>query len=186
MEIFSQFDTYSLKARVFPALIAGFPTLLLLFVLVPWDHLALSQVIAASMGLVLLFAFADMARHRGKKLQERLGTGETPGQWLRGNPDVPEGSKDRYRNFVADQLRLPAPTLEDEKSDPERAADFYRSANAWLREETLVRRFGTISSSMGKRSVAFSSCSGSFSQLAKSPIRSKPKPSESLWSAPRS
>ncbi|MCY1191561.1 hypothetical protein D9M72_28040 [compost metagenome] len=136
MEIFSQFDTYSLKARVFPALIAGFPTLLLLFVLVPWDHLALSQVIAASMGLVLLFAFADMARHRGKKLQERLGTGETPGQWLRGNPDVPEGSKDRYRNFVADQLRLPAPTLEDEKSDPERAADFYRSANAWLREET--------------------------------------------------
>lgn len=64
MEIFGQFDTYSLKARVFPALIAGFPTLLLLFVLVPRDHLALSQVIAASMGLTLLFAFADMVRHR--------------------------------------------------------------------------------------------------------------------------
>ncbi|WP_172967002.1 hypothetical protein [Pseudomonas syringae] len=136
MEIFSQFDTYSLKARVFPALISGLPTLILLFMLVPWDHLALSQVIAASMGLVLIFAFADMARHKGKKLQERLGTGETPNQWHRGNPDVPEGSKDRYRNFIAEQLVLPAPTPEDEQNFPQRSTDFYRSANAWLREET--------------------------------------------------
>jgi len=136
MEIFSQFDTYSLKARVFPALISGLPTLVLLFMLVPWDHLALSQVIAASMGLVLVFAFADMARHKGKKLQERLGIGETPHQWHRGNPDVPEGSKDRYRSFIAEQLTLPAPSHEDEQNFPQRSTDFYRSANAWLREET--------------------------------------------------
>lgn len=136
MEIFSQFDTYSLKARVFPALISGLPTLVLLFMLVPWDRLALSQVIAASMGLVLIFAFADMARHKGKKLQERLKTGETPNQWHRGNPDVPEGSKDRYRSFIAEQLALTAPTPEDEQNFPKRSTDFYRSANAWLREET--------------------------------------------------
>lgn len=35
MDIFKQFDTYNLKARVFPALIAGLPTLALLFVIVP-------------------------------------------------------------------------------------------------------------------------------------------------------
>jgi|TARA_B100001059_G_scaffold15579_2_gene12701 hypothetical protein len=136
MEVFSQFDTYSLKARVFPALISGLPLLILLFMLVPWDHLALSQVIASSIGFVLIFAFADLARHRGKKLQERLGTGETPDQWLRGNRDVPEGSKDRYRGFVAEQLALTAPTLEEEQSGSELSADFYQSANAWLREQT--------------------------------------------------
>ncbi|WP_283183463.1 hypothetical protein [Pseudomonas svalbardensis] len=136
MEIFSQFDTYSLKARVFPALIAGLPTLTLLFIIVPWDHLDLSHVIAVAMGAVLLFAFADMARHRGKKVQEKLGTGETPDQWHRDNPDVPEGSKDRYREFVAAQLNQSAPTVEDEKLRPQHANDFYRSANAWLREES--------------------------------------------------
>lgn len=136
MDIFSQFDTYSLKARVFPALISGLPTLVLLFMLVPWDRLALSQVIAASMGLILIFAFADLARHKGKKLQERLGTGETPGQWYRGNPDVPEVMKDRYRHFIAEQLSQAAPTPDDEQNCPDRSIDFYRSANAWLREET--------------------------------------------------
>lgn len=136
VEVFNQFDAYSLKARVFPALIAGLPTLTLLFLIVPWDHLDLSHLIAVAMGGVLLFAFADMARHRGRKVQERLGTGETPEQWLRGNPDVPEGSKDRYRDFVADQLNQVAPTVEDETLRPALAKDFYRSANAWLREQT--------------------------------------------------
>lgn len=142
MEILSQFDTYSLKARVFPALIAGLPTLTLLFIIVPWDHLDLSHAIAAAMGAVLLFAFADMARHRGKKVQDRLGTGETPGQWHRNNSDVPEGSKDRYREFVATRLNQPAPTVEDEQLRPQRANDFYRSANAWLREAS--RDHGTF------------------------------------------
>lgn len=136
MEILSHFDTYSLKARVFPALIAGLPTLTLLFIIVPWDHLDLSHAIAAVMGAVLLFAFADMARHRGKKVQERLGTGETPDQWHRNNPDLPEGSKDRYREFVACRLSQSAPTAEDEQLRPQHANDFYRSANAWLREES--------------------------------------------------
>jgi hypothetical protein len=43
IDLFKQFDTYSLKARVFPALVAGLPILALLFVLVPWDHLGLPE-----------------------------------------------------------------------------------------------------------------------------------------------
>lgn len=140
MDLFKHFDVYSLKARVFPALIAGLPTLALLFVIVPWDHLHLSQAIAAAMGFVLLFAFADMARARGKNVQTRLGTGATPEQWHRGNPDVPEGSKDRFRAFLAAQLKQAAPSAEDERSDPRRADDFYLSANAWLRDRTRDTR----------------------------------------------
>ncbi|WP_156398861.1 hypothetical protein [Methylobacterium sp. Leaf469] len=140
VDIFKNFDTYSLKARVFPALIAGLPTLALLFIIVPWDHLSLSQTISASMGLVLIFAFADMARNRGKYIQAKLGTGETPEQWHRGNADIPEGSKDRFRIFVANQLKQNTPSADEEKADPNRANDFYRSAGAWLRDRTRDTR----------------------------------------------
>lgn len=47
----------------------------------------------------------------------KLGTGATPEQWLRGNPDIAEAAKDRYRAFVAKQLQLVAPTAEDERTD---------------------------------------------------------------------
>lgn len=136
MDILKQFDAYNLKARVFPALIAGLPTLALLFVIVPWDHLGLSHVIAGAMSVVLLFAFADLARHRGKSVEAKLASNATPEQWHRGNPDVPEGSKDRFRTFVAGQLKQAAPTAEEERADARRANDFYLTANAWLRART--------------------------------------------------
>lgn len=136
MGIFKFFDPYSLKARVFPALIAGLPALAMLFMLVPWDHIGLSQLTAGVMGFVLLFAFADLARSTGKKVQIKLGTGETPEQWLRGNHDVAESAKDRYRNFVAGQLGAVPPSEDEERNDPRNADDFYRNAGNWLREHT--------------------------------------------------
>jgi len=142
--IFKQFDAYSLKARVFPALIAGLPTLALLFVLVPWDHLGLPHLTATAIGLVLLFALADAGRKTGKQVQDRLGTGATPEQWRRGNPDVAELAKDRYRAFVAQQLNLRAPTADEERADPHRANDFYLSASNWLREHTRDTRIFSI------------------------------------------
>jgi hypothetical protein len=140
MDILKHFDTYSLKARVFPALVAGLPTFVFLFVLVPWDHLGLPHLAASAMSLVLLFAFADTARKAGKRLETRLGTGATPEQWHRGNPDVPEAAKNRYRAFVANQLRRAAPTVQEEKADPRQANDFYLSAGTWLRDNTRDKR----------------------------------------------
>ena len=145
MGLFKWFDPYSLKARVFPAFIAGLPSLAFLFLLIPWDHIGLSQLTAAAMGLVLLFAFADLARSTGKKVQVSLGTGETPEQWRRGNPDVAEAAKDRYRAFAAGVLKATAPTETDEREDPRRADDFYRSVGAWLREQTRdVKTFALL------------------------------------------
>lgn len=136
MEFLKQFDTYSIKARVFPAIIAGLPTLALLFIIVPWDHLGISQAIASFMGVVLVFAFADMARHRGKDIQTKLGSGETPEQWHRANADLPEVSKSLFRKFIAEQLKQEAPTANEEKFNTAEANDFYRAANAWLRDRT--------------------------------------------------
>lgn len=136
MEFLKQFDTYSIKARVFPAIIAALPTLALLFIIVPWDHLGISQAIASFMGAILVFAFADMARNRGKNIQTKLGSGETPEQWYRDNPDLPEVSKSLFRSFVAEQLKQEAPTANEEEFNPAKANDFYRAANAWLRDRT--------------------------------------------------
>lgn len=136
MEFLKQFDTYSLKARVFPAIIAGLPTLALLFIIVPWDHLGISQAVAALMGFILIFAFADMARHRGKNIQVKLRSGETPEQWHRENTDIPETSKKLFRAYMAAQLKHEAPTAAEENITPNKANDFYRAANAWLRDRT--------------------------------------------------
>jgi hypothetical protein len=144
MDLFRQFDTYSLRARVFPALIAGLPILALLFVLVPWNNLGLPHAIATAVGLVLLFAFADVGRRTGKHAQSKLGTGSTPEQWHRGNPDVAEGAKDRYRAFIAKQLKLAAPTADSERNHPRCADDFYLSAGNWLREHTRDTRTFSI------------------------------------------
>lgn len=136
VDAFKLFDAYGLRARLFPALIAGLPTLALLFVLVPWDHLGPSHAIAASMGAVLLFAFADVARRTGKRIEAKLGTRATP-ELLRQDNDVfdPE-SKARYKAFLASRIGKPAPTEQEELDDPAKANQFYLSAGNWLREHT--------------------------------------------------
>ncbi len=140
IDLLKHFDTYSLKARVFPALIGGLPILSLLSVIVPWDHVGLSHVIAGAMSVVLLFAFADVARRTGKEVQTKLGTGTTPEQWHRGNIDVPEGAKDRYRAFIAKQIGMSPPSEGLEQTDTKRANDFYLSAGNWIREHTRNTR----------------------------------------------
>lgn len=140
IEFFKQFDTYSLKARVFPALIAGLPTLALLFVLVPWDHVGLSHVTAGTVSVILLFAFADVARRTGKHVQARLGTGSTPELWHRNNTEIAAAAKDRYRTYIAKQIKIPAPTEVEEKDEPQRANDFYNTAANWIREHTRDHR----------------------------------------------
>jgi hypothetical protein len=145
MDIFRQFDTYSLRARVFPALVAGLPTLALLFVLVPWDHFGLPHATVVAIGGVLLFAFADVARATGKRVEQKLGTRATPEQWHRGNTEIAEAAKDRYRAFIAKELKLTAPTVEDERVDPQKANDFYLSAGNWLREHTRdIKKFAIL------------------------------------------
>jgi len=136
MDLFKSFDTYNLKARVFPAIIAGLPTLTLLFIIIPWDHLGISQAIATAMSLILVYAFSDWARHLGKNIQQNLGSGETPEQWHRSNTDVPEAYKKGFRKFIAEHLEQKAPSAAEEQKNPNKANDFYRAANAWLRERT--------------------------------------------------
>lgn len=140
IDLFKNFDTYSLRARVFPALIAGLPTLALLSILVPWNDIGLSQVTATAMGFVLLFAFADVARRQGKLKEAKLGTGATPELWYRSNTVIAESTKERYRGFIAKQIKRPVPSAQEEETTPQQANDFYNAAGNWLREHTRDQR----------------------------------------------
>ena len=131
-----QFDAYTLRARIFPALIAGLPTLALLFVMVPWDRLGISHVVATTMSLVLLFAFADVARRTGRIVEAKLETRATPELWHHDNLEIDAITKDRYREFMAAKLKKSAPTAEDEVRDIKHANHFYLSAGHWLRDNT--------------------------------------------------
>jgi hypothetical protein len=134
--LFKLFDAYTVRARVVPALIAGLPTLAFLFLIIPWDHFNVSQAISATMAFVLLIAFADLSRHLGKKVEAKLGTRVTPDLWFRDSDGVDPISKDRYRDFIATQLGVAAPTAEMEIGDPKAARLFYLSAGTWLRDHT--------------------------------------------------
>jgi hypothetical protein len=136
MGILKLFDAYTIRARVVPALIAGLPTLAFLFLIIPWDHFSVSQLISATMAFVLLFAVADLARYLGKNVEAKLGTRTTPELWFRENEAIDTISKDRYRDFIARQLNVPAPSADMETSSPTDAYQFYLSAGTWLRDHT--------------------------------------------------
>ena len=130
------FDAYGLRAQLFPAIIAGLPALGLLLVLVPWDRFGFPHALASVMAAVLMFAFADLARRLGRKVEARLGTRSTPELMYRRNTLVDEPLKSRYRAFFAKQLGIPAPSEEEELNEPAKASQFYNSGGAWLRERT--------------------------------------------------
>src|SRR5215469_13710916 len=63
------FDAYTIRARVFPAIIAAIPALAMLVLLVSWTGLALSSGIATIGLVVILYMFSDFARSRGRKIE---------------------------------------------------------------------------------------------------------------------
>ena len=145
IEAFKFFDAYSLRARVFPALIISAPLLLLITVLVSWSTFGLPQAVAVVMSCVLLFAFADIARLRGRQVEIRLGTRATLELLFRNNPTFDQVSKDRYRNFLAKQIGEKAPPACDEINILITAKVFYDGAFNWLREHTRdTKKFAVL------------------------------------------
>ena len=141
---FKLFDAYTIRARILPALIAGLPSISLPFVLVPWSHLGISNVVFSTMSFVLLYAFADFARRGGYSVEERLGTRSTPELWHRSNNELPNGTKDQFRSFVSTKIKQQAPTEIDEIERTSLANDFYNSAASWLREHTRDKKVFNI------------------------------------------
>jgi hypothetical protein len=137
---FKFFDAYTIRARLFPAIIASAPALAALTLLISWNTFGVSNVIASIGMLVLLFAIADFSRSRGRAIETSIHAdhGGTPSvtMFRRSDQTINTGSKDRYRNFIAGSLGIDAPTPKNEHKNQAEADLFYAQCGVWLRQNT--------------------------------------------------
>lgn len=140
LKLFKFFDAYSLRARLFPAIIAIAPALAALAILISWKSFGLTNAIASLGMLVLLWAVADYARNRGRAIENTLYAehGGMPSivMFRRSDATIDAGSKDRYRTFLAGKVEVVAPTAAEESADQAVADAFYGRCGNWLRQKT--------------------------------------------------
>lgn len=140
MEIAKFFDAYSIRARMFPAIIAAAPALAALTLLISWRTFGLSNAIASLGILVLLFAIADFSRARGRaieaKLYEHYKGMPSITMFRRNDLTIDAGSKDRYRSFLSGKLGVGVPSPTEESTNQEAADAFYAQCGVWLRQNT--------------------------------------------------
>jgi hypothetical protein len=96
--------------------------------------------IAGTALAVLLVAFADAARRRGKAIEPRLieQTGGLPSITMLRHRDstFDAATKARMHAFLAAKISEKTPTAVEEEEDPAAADGFYKRAGDWLRENT--------------------------------------------------
>lgn len=134
------FDTYNLRARLFPAVIAISPAIAFTAIAISWDAISLPQVMSTAAIGVLFFAAADFARRMGKRFEREMfaATGGKPVMTLLRHSDqtLDKKTKERYRTYLAAQLGEKAPTAQAEARDSNGTDGFYGRCGAWLRERT--------------------------------------------------
>jgi hypothetical protein len=134
------FDAYSLRARLFPILFASASLLVALAVLIPWHRLSWTHAVAGIAVPVILFVAADIARRVGKArepdLYKKWGGIPTTRMLRRRDGTIDTPTKAAYLTFLASKIGAPAPTPQDEASDPTKADAYYGRCAAWLRENT--------------------------------------------------
>lgn len=138
--MFKFLDAYSLRARLFPAILATAPALAALALLISWDRVALSNVIASAALLVLVFALAEFARNLGLRVEPEvyaeMGGKPSTTMFRRSDNSIEELTKDRYRQFIAGKIKQPAPTAAQEAANQADADTFYEACGTWLRANT--------------------------------------------------
>lgn len=133
-------DIYNFRARLLPAVIGLAPAIALAAISISWSALSLPQVIATVAIAVLFIAASDLARRMGKRFERKMFAA-TRGRPImtvlrHADPTLEARTKDRYRAFLAQQLKETPPTAGDEARDPEAADAFYDRCGVWLREHT--------------------------------------------------
>tara|TARA_B110001469_G_scaffold79498_1_gene75205 strand:- start:467 stop:1198 length:732 start_codon:yes stop_codon:yes gene_type:complete len=133
-------DRYTMKARVFPAVIAWAPALALAIVCIAWDSFSLTDAFTAIASLALLVALADIARKHGKKVEMKLlkKWGGLPSLHMLRHRDttIDNVTKRRYLKFIAEKLGEDAPSEQEEEDNPDACDLFYGRCCDWLRERT--------------------------------------------------
>ncbi|MCC0036378.1 MAG: hypothetical protein H6887_14085 [Hoeflea sp.] len=135
-------DTYVIRARLFPAVLAIAP--MIVFALASfaadWDKLGLPQVLITTAVAVLFFGFSDLSRRLGRRVEKQMfaSSGGRPFPTVLRHRDkvIDTKSKARYIAFLASELDERAPTVSSETKNSDKADAFYVLAGNWLRERT--------------------------------------------------
>ncbi|RVK96131.1 hypothetical protein [Sinorhizobium meliloti] len=135
-----QFDLYTIKARLFPAIIAVVPAIALAVALIEIRQFDFSQI-WATIGLgVLLYVFSGIAREAGKRVERRMfrenGGKPTFDVLQYDDREFSDTVKKRYLSFLSNKVSRPFPTMADVLRDPAAAREFYNESAAFLRENT--------------------------------------------------
>jgi hypothetical protein len=129
--MFKFLDAYSLRARLFPAILAVAPALAALALLISWEKIALLNLIATAALLVLVFALADFARKLGLRVEPKLyaemGGKPSVMMFRRSDTTIEAPTKDRYRTFLAGKIKQHVPTADHEATNQAGADAFYQS-----------------------------------------------------------
>ncbi len=142
LSVTNPFDSYSLNARLKPALLTLFPILVTTALLFPEIHRGFGPAIVSLAGTCgVLALIARLARYRGRELEKRLYKkwgGMPTTAWLRHrDTNLDPITKARYHKFLAAHLRpIKMPTPSEEAANADAADEIYRSATKWLIEHT--------------------------------------------------
>lgn len=133
-------DPYERRARVTPGLLVVLPLVVPLVAIYGQKNIVLTGVFTVLGGCGVIFALANIARGRGKALEERLiaSWGGLPTTILLRHRDdfFDRHTKKRYHDMIRMKLGLPVPNMEEEIAAPEDADQAYMAAARRLRELT--------------------------------------------------
>lgn len=134
------FDLYTIKARLVPALITLVPAIAFIIAILNLRSFDTSQV-WATLGLtVILLVCANLAREAGKRVQAKVyreNNGWPTFDALYYNDRTfSDAAKQRYLAFLSAKIASPFPSMSEAADNPGMARDFYNRAATWLRENT--------------------------------------------------
>ena len=133
-------DSYTRRARIYPALLAALPGLALAATMVSWRDLGISHLIATTAAGVLLYAFGDLTRRLGKRHEDAIyrEIGGKPSTAMLRHSDTTFGdaTKTSWFKYVGSKIGGIRPTAEKEEADQAASDSYYERCGNWLRENT--------------------------------------------------
>lgn len=133
-------DSYTRRARIYPALLAALPGLALAAIMVSWKDLGVSHAIATAAAGFLLYAFGDLTRRLGKRHEDAIyrEIGGKPSTKMLRHSDTTfdKRTKASWLKFLASKIGGAPPTADEERADAAATDAYYDRCGNWLRENT--------------------------------------------------
>lgn len=137
-------DQYERAARLYPALLALFPMLVVLTTTSVFDKPLLTQVLSLSGTCGAAYLLSNISRMLGKAQETRLfdawGGAPTTQLLRHRNEHIDPHTKQRYHAFLARKLKVEFPSSQDELASPEAADEVYRAGVKWLLGKTRDKK----------------------------------------------